>query len=215
MKQYSNLLRQRDVVEIQNGIDQITNHFTIAQFSIRKDFLEFTKNLYIENSTEENWGLVEESISLATEYYERRPSDPLFSSKLVNFYNDKDIFLKDPRYLVEGEKILRELLLLSPNRPDINRSLAANLFFQDKYDESFIYFEKSFDLYSEFFALNLPSNEHFYNVFIKYFYESRGKENFIKTVDRLMSNNYKDSNVLVEVVEYLNKTGMWPKIGFE
>ncbi|OGI94462.1 hypothetical protein A3A03_02810 [Candidatus Nomurabacteria bacterium RIFCSPLOWO2_01_FULL_40_18] len=83
------------------------------------------------------------------------------------------------------------------------------------YTSSFNNFEKAFNLKSEIYNQHREESEGIYTTFIQYFYNTKDKDNFIRTANRLKENNYADSASLDKILEYLEKNNAWPKVDFE
>lgn len=117
----------------------------------------------------------------------------------------------------EAFSILDKIISLDRNIADSYYYYGLILWSKGKpnYISSLNYFEKTFDLDSSFYNKYRAKIEGVYTTFIRYFYEQKDKENFNKVANRLKSENYVDSAILDQILNYLNKTGIWPKVNFE
>lgn len=214
IKEYDSLRKGNYPDVILNKIDRVMSPFTLAQMSIRYDFLFFmTKNYNPKDDIMVK--LSDLAFSKAEEYIKRVPLDLQFLSILAYNYNNQGKDFNNPEFIKKSEEYLRTLLLMAPNRPDFNYVLALNLFYQKRYNESFNLAENLFDKNPEYFSQNNTGKaEWFYILFIKHFYEVKDKDNFIKATKRLKDNEYVDSATLDQIIEFINKTGVWPNINF-
>lgn len=215
MRNYTSLVNNSQINRFEKGIDSIFTPFTSAQENIRRDFMKITNSLYHEKPTEVNFRLVEKAITKAEEYVIARPLDFQFQTTLADLYSRKGNSLKNTEYLKRGEELIRQVLVFAPNRPDMNHKLALNLIYQKRYEESFVLYEKIFKTHLTVLDQDRDEFEGIYTSLVKYFYEQKDKESFIKVVDRLRDNNYIDSSSLRKILDYLNKTDTWPKVNFE
>jgi len=215
MRSYFPLVRDSSPEVIEKEIDSILDLSTVAQMNIRKDLLRISNDFYNKDQNENTYRLFKKSLESGEEYVERRPSDFVFLSFLADVYGNKSNILNNPEFINRGEEHFRKILHFAPNRPDITRGLAANLFYQKKYEESFMYFEKTFDLSPELFARDQGVIESVYFIFAKYFYGRKDKEDFVRVAARLRTNNYEDSALLDKILDYLDKTGGWPAVNFK
>ncbi|MFA6999682.1 MAG: O-antigen ligase family protein [Candidatus Paceibacterota bacterium] len=213
LKSYASLREKSDVTIISNKINEVFEPFTTAQMKIRYDFLSFISKNY-DAKSESIVKLSDLSFLKGDEYMNKRPLDLQFSNFLALTYTSQGKELNNPEYLKRGEEIFKRILILSPHKPDFNYGLALSWFYQKKYTESFIYFEKIFDTNPGYFSQKNKGPEGVYTLFIKHFYEVKDKENFIKTAKRLKENNYTDSVTLDKIIDFINKNNIWPNINF-
>lgn len=214
MRKFTSLLKERDISTIFKNIDDTLYPMTTAQFNIRKGLFTIAENNINKNNKEViNFSNI--SLSKGDEYLVNNPLDFVFRLYLANNYTINGRKMKDNDLLVKGESHLRKVVDYTPYRPDVNYMLAINLYFQKKYDEAFIYFEKSFDLSDDYCIRNRDAAEKMYTYFIKYFYQTRNKDDFIKTANRLNTINYSDMNILNKIIEYIEKNGTWPNVSFQ
>jgi O-antigen ligase len=207
---YSKTIKQDNTKVFLEKSDSIFYPFTTAQFNIREDFmLLIDKNYTDKNSNIKK--LSELSLQKGAELIEKNPYRNKSLLILSSAYLNKSQKQNDKNLYVESEKYFRELLELAPNRADYNYNLASNLFLQKMNDESFVYYEKAFNLNEDLFT---KESEKIYENFFKYFFETKNKESFIITIDRLRKNNYENLDTLNEIINYINKYNSWPKIDF-
>jgi len=190
---------------------------TTAQFNIRKGLFTIAENNINKNNKDNKEIINFSNISLlkGDEYLAHNPLDFVFRLYLANNYTVNGRKMKDNDLLVKGEDHLRKVIDYTPYRPDVNYMLAINLYYQKKYDEAFLYFEKSFDLSDDYFIRNKDASEKIYTYFIKYFYQTKNKDNFIKTANRLNTINYSDINIINKIIEYIEKNDTWPNVSFQ
>ncbi|MFA6393170.1 MAG: O-antigen ligase family protein [Candidatus Paceibacterota bacterium] len=213
LKSYASLREKSDATIISIKINEVFDPFTTAQMKIRYDFLSFVSKNY-DAKSESIVKLSDLSFLKGDEYMDRRPLDLQFSNFLALTYTNLGKKLNNLEYLKKAEEIFKRILLLSPYKPDFNYGLALSWFYQKKYIESFIYFEKIFDTNPGYFSQKSKGPEGVYSLFIKHFYEVKDKANFIKTADRLKKNNYADSATLDKIIDFINKNNIWPNINF-
>jgi O-antigen ligase len=211
MRKYNNLINKNDTKLVVNKINTVFSPFTTAQFNIREHFLLFVDEYY-RGDSDNLRRLSDISIVRGQELVKKNPYRNKLLLILSNIYLNKSQKLNDTNIIIAGEKYFYKVLELSPNRSDFNYNLALNLFVQKKYDESFIYFEKSADLNGGMF---IKESEKIYENLFKHFFETKNKQDFIRTAKRLKENNYANSNVLDSIIDYINKNNKWPKIDFE
>lgn len=213
MKEYGALREQSDPKIMSEEIDKVFKPFTVAQASIRDDFLIFVSRNYDANN-EFIVKLFNTSIIKAEEYVDRTPFDLRFLAHLAEVYSNKGNELNNPTFLKKGEEHIRKVLIYAPNRPDFNFDLALNLFYQKRYKESFNYFEKVLDINPSSLPQNGKIIENIYPLFFQYFYIDRDKDNFIKTIRRLEEYKYTNAGDLDGLIEYMKKNNTWPNINF-
>lgn len=215
IRNFSSLIKNLNPVYAGKQIDAVLTPFTVAQMNIRKVFLVVSGDAYGIKKDKDSLDLLEKSLVKGEEYIERRPYDFRFLGSLADTYTYKGYELMNIEYLKKGETHYRKLLEFAPNRPDVIYGLAINLLYQQNFLESFSLFEKLLNLGP---VLLVNQKENFFATYtrlVKYFYEQKDKENFIKVVNRLKENNYADSASLDKILDYLNETGVWPNIVFK
>jgi hypothetical protein len=215
MRQYTVLIKNAQAKTFKSEIDSVFTPFTLAQMNIRRDFLGVTNDSYNKNKDEISLNLLKRAIVKADEYVALRPMDFKFQTSLADLYTKKGNSLKSPEYLKRGEELLRNILIYAPDRLDMIHLLSHNLLYQQRFLEASDLYEKSFVLDSLVIEQDRLQFEEIYTNFIKYFYEQKDKENFIKAANRLKVNNYGGSASLDKILDYLNKNGTWPKVNFE
>ncbi len=214
MKEYLSLKKANNPELMLSKVDSIFTPFTIAQANIRNDFLiTYGSNTDMKNTTLVK--LNEIATAKEEEFINKRPFDSRSLVYLANVYSGKGKDLKDQSLLEKGEGYFRKVIALAPNRPDSNYGLALNLYYQMKFGESFVYFEKALDLDSIFFTKDIKRINGIYFSFIQYFYTLKDKENFIKATARLKMNGYEGSVVLEQIIEFINKNNTWPVVNFK
>jgi O-antigen ligase len=215
MRNYFSEVRNLDVVVLNKINTSIFDPFTPVQVEIRRNFLNIMADNYIKNHdqiSEKNFIF---ALTKEEEFVKKRPYELLSLSMLADAYNNIGFAFNNNEYLQNGEKTFRKIYNFAPKRADINYGLAINLFYQNRYEESFAYFESLFILNSNHFDNDQESFEGIYTRFMKYFYEQKDKENFVKVVNRLKENNYADLSSLNKILDYLSKNGVWPRVNFE
>lgn len=214
MKEYLSLKKANNPELMLSKVDRIFSPFTVAQANIRNDFLV----TYGSNTDTKNTTLVklnEIATAKEEEFINKRPFDSRSLVYLANVYSGKGKDLKDQSLLEKGEGYFRKVVALAPNRPDSNYGLALNLYYQMKFGESFVYFEKALDLDRAFFSKEIKRINSIYFSFIQYFYTLKDKDNFIKATARLKANNYEGSAILDQIIEFINKNNTWPVVNFK
>lgn len=215
MRNYTSLVQNIFTENFETEIVSVFKPFTLAQMNIRKNFLDFSSKLYNNDRNKNNLKLFQLSLIEGDEYVSIRSQDIVFLSFLADTYSGAWNITKDSDYLKRGEVYFRKIIRYFPNRPDMNRGLAANLFYQKMYEESFICFEKTFDLSPGLFSWNQEITEKIYLIFLRFFYNKKDEVNFIKVINRLKENNYTDLASLSKIIDYLHKYNTWPKVNFE
>lgn len=213
-KRFSSIIRNDNSEIILNNINSVFYPITTAQESIRKNLLIIV---------DKDFGLEDKNMikltNIATKeadiYSKKVPFNATFLSYLANIFTNKGTDYKNSNLLFKGEEYFRKMIILAPSRPNFNYDFALNLFNQQKYNESFKYFEKYFDFSPSFFSNEIKKNEGIYIVFLQHFYFNKDKENFSKTIERLKGNNYVDSATLSNIYDYIDKNNIWPKINFK
>jgi len=214
MYKFKILLEKGDINIILNKINSTLSPFTLAQSDIRSGFLTFLQNNYDINSVNIN-KLVNIDFEKEEEYLKKVPFDFKNKTLLARTYTNIGKASNNIEFLKKGEVHFNELISFSPNRPDYKYSLALNLLFQKRFDEAFIYFEESFNLSPGLFAQNKSEKiEDVYINLLKYFYQTKNLDSFIKTANRLSINNYSDGASLTKIIDYIEKNKTWPKIDF-
>jgi O-antigen ligase len=215
MHKFQALLIRGNTEEIVGKINPIFSPLTVAQADIRSKMLVFIQNNYKADDLNMS-KLVGIAFKKEEEYLERESFDFTSRASLSVVYSNIGRNLNNMEFLKRGEFHLKELLSFSPNMPDYNYSFAVNLFSQKRFDESFKYFEKSFNLTPILFSQEKSDKiEDIYIYLFKYFYKLKDKEDLIKVSNRLIENNYVDSDNLGKIVNFLEKNNTWPNISFE
>lgn len=217
MKKFSHLIKGGDVVTLMKKNSFVFEPNTTAQSNIRKNLLIIVgDNHDLKNKTMID--LSNFAIGRGEEYMKINPYDVRFLSALANAYNDKGLDFESIEHIKIAEKYLREILILAPNRPDIIFSLAFNLFNQRNYNESFASFEEVFNN-SPYLVLDMKEDvrqkiQSIYIIFLQHFYATKDKDSFIKVADRLKEIKYKDADTLYEIINFIDKTNIWPNVDF-
>lgn len=214
MKEYLALKKANNPELMLSRVDKIFTPFTIAQANIRNDFLvTYGSNTDMKDTTLVK--LNEIATTKEEEFVNKRPFDSRSLVYIANVYSGKGKELKDQSFLEKGEGYFRKVVALAPNRPDSNYGLALNLYYQMKFSESFVFFERALDLDSAFFSKEIKRINGIYFSFIQYFYELKDKDNFIKATARLKANNYEGGAILDQIIEFINKNNTWPVVNFK
>lgn len=213
MKKYILLKNGGDTKIMLDKIDSVFTPFTSAQMNIRNDLLLFTENNYNINN-QSMVKLSDIAIGRAEEYVQKDPFDIRFLIYLGTAYAKKGNELKSPELLIKGEEYFKRMLVYAPNRPDSNMGLALSLFYEKKYDEAFNYFEKAYNLNPKYILEQIKTINNIYPTFFKYFYDTKNKDNFIKTAQRLKNSGYVSQDMFDQIINYMNKYNSWPNIDF-
>ena len=212
LREYDALKEKGDAKIMLNKINGVFEPFTTAQTKIRYDLLSFiSKNYNVESGSIVK--LSDVSFLRGEEYVNKMPNDLQFLNILAFTYTVQGKNSDDLKLLAKGEEYFKKLLLISPDKLDFSYGLALNWMYQKRYIESINLFEKVFDAHPKFFSLGLKL-ESIYTVFIRYFYEVKDKDNFIRTAERLIENNSSDRDNLEKIIEFIQKNNFWPNIDF-
>jgi len=214
IKEYASLREKSEVNNLLNKIDEVFEPFTVAQMKIRYDFLSFLSQNY-DSKNESIVKLSNIAFERAEEYSQKMPLDLQFSNLLGFSYLNQGKETKDLEYLKKGEEIFKRILVLAPNKLDFNYGLALSWLYEKRYEDSFSKFEQIFNSNPQYFSQKVKGPEGIYTLFIKHFYDVKDKANFIKTANRLKENNYVSSKDLDNIIDFINKTGVWPSINFK
>lgn len=215
MRSYFQLIKDPVPLVIKNNLDPILAPFTNAQMDIRRVLLLVSSDIYNKKVDKDSVNLLDKAFKDGEYYIDKRPLDFRFLSSLADVYSHIGQSSNNNEYLKKGEALYMKMLNYAPNRPDVIYGLAINLLLQQKFIEAFDYFEKSFSSDQFISDKNRNQFEVVYTRLIKYFYNLRDKDNFIKTANRLKKNNYIDSDSLDQIIIYLEKNKIWPKVNFE
>jgi tetratricopeptide (TPR) repeat protein len=180
-------------------IDGVFEPFTTAQMNIRNEFLPVIYQNY-DNSNPSMVKLLNTAFFRADEYASRVPLDLEFSSNLAFIYTVEGSNINDHVFFEKGENYFRKIISFAPNKPDINYHFALNLFYQNKFDESFSYFEKAFNADPSLYQKDGKIVEGMYTIFLEHFYQTKDKANFTKAAQRLEENGYTNKAVLNQVM---------------
>ena len=215
MRDYTSLINNAHTENFEVKIDSVFTPFTVAQMNIRRDFLAVANDLYNKDPSEVSLNLLKKAAARAEEYVTARSMDFKFQTTLADFYTKKGNSLKNLDYLKRGEELLKKILAFAPNRVDMIHLLSHNLLYQNRFLEAFNTYESSFMSDLDVISQDKLQFEEIYTNLIKYFYEQKDKENFIKVANRLKENNYEDSVSLDKILDYLNTNGVFPRVNFE
>lgn len=211
MKKYMNLRENPDTSFVLKNINSVFFAPTIAHAYILKSFLVITENPSDPAMLE----LSNIAISKSEDYMKNNPFDLKFYIELATAYTKNGKFLKNQDYLDRGEYYFRKMLFYSPNRPDSNMGLALGLFYQKKYDESFVYFERALELNNYYFIEQSKTVTDTYPTLFQYFYNKKDKVNFLRVSKRLLDVGYITEGVYNQLDLSLNKYNTWPPINFQ
>ncbi len=200
MQDYLSIRKTSDAEAMSEKIDTVFEPFTTTQMNIRNEFLSVVSQNYNSNN-QSMVNLLDVAFYRADEYAKKIPLDLKFLSSLAYIYTIEGSNLKNPEYLSKGENYFRKTLMYAPNRPDVNYRFALNLFYQNKYDESFSYFEKVFSLDPSFYSKDGKVVEGIYTIFLQHFYQTKDKADFAKAVERLEENGYANKEMLDQFIK--------------
>lgn len=215
IRSFAALIKEADAVTIENKVDPVLTPFTSAQIDVRRVLLMVSNDIYNQKPKEDSARLLEKSLIVGEEYVVKRSSDFKFFGSLANVYSNAGFKFGNPEYLKRGEVLYLRMLDFVPDRPDVIYGLAVNLVQQERYQESFSHFEATFSHTPVVLNKDKEKFEAVYTRLVKYFYEQRDKDKFIKVVSRLKKNNYANSALLDQILDYLNSTGNWPRVDFK
>jgi O-antigen ligase len=210
MKKYIGYLNNKDKVAMLHDANLIFEPITSSRANLLKSFLLYAD----EVSNDVDLKLSDIAINKAEDYVQKAPFDIKFYLDIGTAYTKKGKIMKDQSMMDRGEMYFRKMLIYSQNRPDSNFGLALNLFYQKKYDESFVYSEKAFNLSPAYFIEQNKNINEIYPVFFQYFYNKKDKVNFLQTAKRLKDSEYITDEVFNQIDTSLNKYNTWPYINF-
>jgi hypothetical protein len=213
MKEYLFLRKTSNAEVLSQKIDTVFEPFTTAQADIRNEFLTIVSQNYVSNN-KYMVSLLNTAFFRAEEYANKVPLDLKFSGELAHVYMSEGSALNNPLFLSRGEVYFRRIMISAPNIPSFNYDFALDLYYQNKYDESFGYFEKTFNANPDLYTQGGQTVGNVYNSFVKYFYQQRDRADFFKVAQRLKENGYVSSVTVDQVTNYLEKYSEWPKINF-
>jgi O-antigen ligase len=200
MQKYISLRKTSNAEVLSEKIDTTFEPFTTAQMNIRNDFLLAATRSYNANN-EYLSKIFSLALLEAEDYTNKIPLDLQFSNNLAYIYMSEGNDLNNTEFLNKAEIDYRRIILSAPNIPSYEYGFAFDLYFLKKYDESFIYFEKTFDADPSLYFRNGKNVEGIYTVFLQYFYQNKDKIDFQKTVERLKENGYNNQAVLGQVIK--------------
>ncbi len=209
MKKYMHFKDTNNSKAMLENIDKVFDPITSSRMNVLKHFLIFTEDA----NNPEMAQLSDIAFVRSEEYLKKNPNDIKFFIDLATAYTKKGKALNDQTLTDKGEQYFKKMLIYSPNRPDSNMGLALNLFYQKQYTESFAYTEKAFELSDAYFTEQEKSVNEIYPTFFQYFYNTKDKVNFMKTVQRLKDSKY----ITLEVFNQITKSmeyGVWPGVNF-
>ena len=214
MKEYASLRAKSDPQIMTQKIEKVFSPFTTAQTDIRNDFLSLISKNY-DSKNESIVKLSNLAFLKAEEYMEKVPLDVRFLAHLSEAYSAVGNNLNDLAIIKKGESDIEKALIFAPARPDFNFDLALDLYSEKRYEESFNNFENIFKINPTYFSQKGKEIEGIYTLFIQYFYQTKNKDLFIKTAERLKENNYANSSQLDEIIDFVEKNNVWPFVNFK
>lgn len=166
MRRYFSLIRNnKSTITITlNEINKTFYPITVAQFNIRSDFISFLETNKIDGQ------LSKIAYHNLEQYLQKDPLNVQLLFLLADSYTNNGKDLGDIEYLSLGEKHFKEIISFAPNRFDILYKLSINLFFQKKYEESYLYFNKSANLSPKYFEKYNKENN---NIYLNFFQNSK------------------------------------------
>jgi O-antigen ligase len=209
MKKYMHFKDTNNSKAMLENIDKVFDPITSSRMNVLKHFLIFTEGA----NNPEMAQLSDIALVRSEEYVRKNPNDVKFFIDLATAYTKKGKALQNQSLTDKGEEYFKKMLIYTPNRPDSNMGLALNLFYQKKYAESFVYSEKAFDLSNTYFVEQAKTVNEIYPTFFHYFYTTKEKVNFMKTVGRLKDSQYITPQVFNQITSSM-EGGVWPYINF-
>lgn len=215
MRDYLTLVKETKPALVIEKIDSILNFSTNAEMDIKRDLLQVAIGLSSKKLDNNSLILVDKALGLGTDYADRNLTDLKFLGSLADVYTSQGYAFKKDDYLKKGEEYYQKILNLAPTRPDMTFGLGINLFYQRRFAEAFSLLEKTLTANPSLFGLNRLKSEVAYTGFLKYFYEQKNQEDFTKTANCLIANDYENSASLQTIIDLLNTKATWPKVNFE
>lgn len=212
MRNYKMIKANSDKAFVLDNIENVFYPFTPAQMNIREDFIDFVEN-YKDDSDFSKFSSL--AISKAEEYSNRNIEDARFLVYLAKGYSSYGKDMRDSSLLKKGEDVFRKILIINSERPDVNYGLGLNLYYQQRYSESLIYFEKSFDNSHNFYDKNKKDAEIVYINLMKYFYRDSNKADFVKVLERLVYEGYSGGAPISKILEFVKRYNILPTINFQ
>jgi O-antigen ligase len=199
-KEYFSMRKTSNAEILVNKVNTVFEPFTSAQMNIRDDFLLIAVRNY--NSNNEYLAKIFSLALLEAEDYTNKvPSDLQFLNNLAYVYMSEGNNLNNTEFLNKAEIDYKKLIFFAPNIPSYEYGYAFDLYFLKKYDESFNYFEKTFDADPSLYLQDGKNIEGIYTIFLQYFYQNKDKIDFQKTIERLKENGYNNQAVLGQVIK--------------
>lgn len=194
--------------------DKLFYPYTFAQPTIRRDFLKAVDLSYVENNPDSE-KLIKIGFLKGEEYLNKNPWDLRFVSYLATAYTNVGNLSKNNIYINKGKEYFNRLIDFSPEKPDYNLGMGLSLYNENNYHEALKYFEKAFDLDHKLYSLDKKAIEKIYIQFYVAFYKEKNLEDFKKVSTRLKMNDYKNSELLDQILEFIEKNNRWPNIIFK
>lgn len=214
LRNFKNLVYSDDYNSFINKTKILFSPFTFAQGEVRSGLVEFTDNVY-KKKDQSMEGLVDTGFSKAEEYLFKIPQDVRFRSDIATAYANIGNLTDNADFLKKSENNWRALLSYSPQRSDYNLGLASSLYGQELYVESLDYFEKAFYYNPAYYIEYKKDVERVYINFYKYFYKQKDLDRFTRVSMRLKEGGYKNSSMIDQILDFINKNKRWPNIVFE
>ena len=145
-------------------IDEINKIFypmTVAQFNIRSDFVNFIEVNKVNNE------LSKIGYLMSDQYLDKDPLNVQLLATMADDYTNRGKEYSSIEYLNNGEIYYKRIINFSENRIDFLYKLAVNLYIQKKYDESYYYFNKSYNNNPKIFMEYSEKNNNIYLDFYK------------------------------------------------
>lgn len=232
MKKYINFKYNGDTFEPQ--MNSMFKPFTIAQTPIRRDFLErlpgetalVKGEEHVEKSPKDfrfqfdlggaytNYGENVKNLQLIRKGEGHIREALNYAPERPDFLNGLALNLAHQKRFAEAYRVLEPFKDMGIAETYYQYGLILGLEGEKNYKESLNYFEKSFYQKPYLYLENKENMEASYSSFVKYFYETRNKEAFLQSAERLMKNKYAQSASLQQIIRYVEK-GEWPQIRFK
>jgi O-antigen ligase len=198
MKEYTRVMRGGG--DLRSSINNILTPTTSPTRDIMMDLFDLVnKNM---NTNNPNVLYVIDRLFYSAEaYIDKNPKDYIFKVGLSSNYILKGKITNNLDLIQKGENYFLQAYGFSPNRPEINYGLAFAYYYGGKYADSIKILERTFDLNNKYFTINRQTNEYIYKTFVKYFYEKKDRENLVLTIERLRKNDFKDIQVLDQILK--------------
>ncbi len=211
-KKYMNFKRYNDTESIYKNFDYFTDMYNTSRSKIILDMID--KNKINKENPIPNELLIK-ALSKGEEIALSSPYNIKIIVNLGIVYSSLGKDFKDDNLLKKGEKYLSQVVIFSPDRPDINLGMAINMYHQGRYSESLDYLNKVLSVSNEYYKVNKKAINSMYMNILRDFYNQKDKENFVKVLESIISNGYIGEIPAKAMLDFVEKYKVIPKVDFE